>query len=694
MDKKEISEEEKFEFEKYYFIESRKKGLYFSIGCFVFFIFFIFLSYIGFFNIEMRYLSFAAVLISLFFIPFNYYRVYKQEFTNSDKEIMYKYMYIFVFVVWSMAGTIMVKGYSGFMIYFFTLIASSFFITLDIKKTIYFYGLSTFLFISLILVFASDFEGKRGLLSGGVLINIFSFYITRSMYNYKFENYVIRKRLEEKNKIMHENHQKLTEDFEKIADIDKKLKANIQKVMNFLNSTDQGFLSFGEKFIIDGEVSDKCNDIFGRDIIGKNIFEILPLAEGEEIVKQIFQEIIKNPNKRNQKLLIPLLPEKLKIRDKIVKIEYKLFMNYGKTKIMLIMTDITEVIQLENRIHKEKEILEMVLKVMKYRNEFNELLKEYKKFCTEKFYGIFEKENFDNIVYMILEELHTLKGNFSQLGLKETAKKIHKLEDAVIEYYETKYRPGIIWVNYDEVAKYPDIEIRHLKEYFEDIISDDDILEIKAGKLKEIESILKNGESSEKIDKVISKINELRYQNFKTVLTIYSKYVFELSEQRKKKLKEFIVEGDEIFVEVDKYKKFGKSLVHIFRNIVDHAFYEDEEMVNRKNIIKIVLKKQEKSIFISIEDNGKGIDCHEIRMKLVEMGKYTEDEVESIEEEEIINKIFEEGFSTAKSVTEISGRGVGLSYVKKIIESMSGTIKVKTKLEEGTIFEILIPILE
>lgn len=93
-----------------------------------------------------------------------------------------------------------------------------------------------------------------------------------------------------------------------------------------------------------------------------------------------------------------------------------------------------------------------------------------------------------------------------------------------------------------------------------------------------------------------------------------------------------------------------------------------------------------------MRDDGNGIDAEKIREKAIERGFLTEEQALALDDEDVISLLFEPGFSTAKQVTDVSGRGVGLDVVKSKIESLSGEVEVKTKLGEGSTFIIRLPL--
>ncbi|MBA2735827.1 MAG: chemotaxis protein CheA, partial [Pyrinomonadaceae bacterium] len=125
------------------------------------------------------------------------------------------------------------------------------------------------------------------------------------------------------------------------------------------------------------------------------------------------------------------------------------------------------------------------------------------------------------------------------------------------------------------------------------------------------------------------------------------------------------------------------ALLHLVRNAVSHAIEE-------KGKVRIEIKSVEKGLILSVSDAGKGSDAKKIRARAIEKNLVSEDVI--LSEREIADLIFAPDFSTAETVTEISGRGVGLDAVKNSIENAKGKISVKSEAGKGTTFEIFLPV--
>ncbi|MDD3373562.1 MAG: chemotaxis protein CheA [Methanoculleus bourgensis] len=158
---------------------------------------------------------------------------------------------------------------------------------------------------------------------------------------------------------------------------------------------------------------------------------------------------------------------------------------------------------------------------------------------------------------------------------------------------------------------------------------------------------------------------------------------------------EFTIEGGE--TELDRGMMDGLSdpLLHIIRNAVNHGIelpeVREASGKPRKGSLRLTARRDKDNVIIEIEDDGAGIDPEKLKDKAVNKGIMTPEAAAAATKEDLINLLFEPGFSTAETITDISGRGVGLDVVKKTIESLKGTIRVESELGSGTTFELMLP---
>lgn len=194
---------------------------------------------------------------------------------------------------------------------------------------------------------------------------------------------------------------------------------------------------------------------------------------------------------------------------------------------------------------------------------------------------------------------------------------------------------------------------------------------------------------------VQSKITEIRKVPVKSVIKPLGRIIRDTSQVLKKDV-EFKMLGEEIRIDTSVAEVLSNSLIHLVRNSMDHGIEGPEERSKAGKIargeLKISTKIYGESILVEIEDDGKGINPDVIRKKLISNGTHTLDQVHRMSVSDLYQMIFSAGFSTAQQITDISGRGVGMSMVKDVVEAIGGRISIDSQLGKGTKFTLDIPI--
>lgn len=159
---------------------------------------------------------------------------------------------------------------------------------------------------------------------------------------------------------------------------------------------------------------------------------------------------------------------------------------------------------------------------------------------------------------------------------------------------------------------------------------------------------------------------------------------------------ELIIEGGETELDKSLIEALHDPLTHIMRNSIDHGIETPEERARKgkaaKGVVSLKARTEGNQVAIEVLDDGKGIDVSTIKAKVVEKGLMLPAEVEKITPEEAISYIFVPGFSTARELTSISGRGVGMDVVKTNVERMNGHVYVNSQQGEWTRLTITLPL--
>ncbi|MGL2394571.1 chemotaxis histidine kinase/response regulator CheAY2 [Helicobacter pylori] len=190
-------------------------------------------------------------------------------------------------------------------------------------------------------------------------------------------------------------------------------------------------------------------------------------------------------------------------------------------------------------------------------------------------------------------------------------------------------------------------------------------------------------------------VMKTRMQPVGKVFNKFPRMVRDLSRELGKSI-ELIIEGEETELDKSIVEEIGDPLIHIIRNSCDHGIepLEERRRLNKPETGKVQLSAYNEGnhIVIKISDDGKGLDPVMLKEKAIEKGAISERDAESMSDREAFNLIFKPGFSTAKVVSNVSGRGVGMDVVKTNIEKLNGIIEIDSEVGVGTTQKLKIPL--
>jgi len=159
---------------------------------------------------------------------------------------------------------------------------------------------------------------------------------------------------------------------------------------------------------------------------------------------------------------------------------------------------------------------------------------------------------------------------------------------------------------------------------------------------------------------------------------------------------ELVLEGQDTELDRTVIDEIGDPMVHLIRNSLDHGIErrEDRRAVGKpeKGILKISAYQEGSGVIIEVSDDGAGIDPERVKQKAVERGILTEEEASVMTDEEAVQLVLIPGFSMAKTVTDISGRGVGMDAVRTKVEALGGQLDLVSKLGQGTRVYVRLPL--
>ena len=493
-------------------------------------------------------------------------------------------------------------------------------------------------------------------------------------------------------------------------ELEQKVAERTAALRNLLNHAGQGFLSFGDDLKVSGEYSAECLTIFGREISGEAVASLFYADDKDQrtFLAALFHKLFIEQNELFRTTYLSLLPEEVVLDGKTIGVVYKLIQRPGdndQREIMLILTDLTHQKAMEDQMEEEKNILAMVVRVVTHASDFFTSVRQYAIFCQEDFPEMLSKDDFSrDTLDKVFRIVHTYKGTFGQLGMRNAVKELHNLEEYLTQIRAESVagldpnEPGRRLEVYtpEKMLNWLELDMETLRDILgESFFSQEDTLIVDGTRLLDIEEKIQNLLTPAECRLLLPDLRRLRYKPLKELLKTYPEYVYTLAEKHEKLIQPFAIEGDEISADPLKYYDFTKTLGHVFRNAIAHGLETPDERLEAGKeacgVITCTLSEQADKLVVTIADDGRGIDPARIREAAVKKGVVDSSAAALLSDEAAIQLIFADGFSSAEEVNQFSGRGVGLSAVRAEVEKLGGSIQVNTRLGHGTSFQFYLP---
>lgn len=304
-------------------------------------------------------------------------------------------------------------------------------------------------------------------------------------------------------------------------------------------------------------------------------------------------------------------------------------------------------------------------------------------------------KNMRNSMIILSDKLNSLEKNNFQLRTLYDQVSRPSLQYSTNNISSNKYLTNNLSVDdssFDslEMDKYNNLHI-FAGEMMENIVQIQELKNDLNIYLTDTEKIQRNLKRTS--TKMYKSITEVTMRPFSDLLQKFPRALRQMEIEYGKKIN-FKIKGGNILVEKKVIDQLNDPLLHLFRNAFDHGIeIPTVRKMQGKPIegtIEIGANYLGNQTVITITDDGKGIDLNKIINKVKNMG-LDDNDLEHFTEKELLDLIFEPGFSTSNQVTDLSGRGVGMDVVKTNVEELDGQVKVETKLGIGTTFTLTVP---
>jgi len=201
----------------------------------------------------------------------------------------------------------------------------------------------------------------------------------------------------------------------------------------------------------------------------------------------------------------------------------------------------------------------------------------------------------------------------------------------------------------------------------------------------------------QEIERLVAELRDdvlgIRMLPIGTLFSRFRRMVHDLGQELGKDV-DLVTEGAETELDKSILDQLGEPLVHLLRNCIDHGLENPEERVAsgkpRRGVVRLNAVHMGSNVVVSIEDDGRGINRAAVRAKAVEKQLISHDA--NLSDKEILNLLLLPGFSTAKQVTNVSGRGVGMDVVKRHIDVLRGSILIASEEGKGTSISLTLPL--
>jgi len=498
-----------------------------------------------------------------------------------------------------------------------------------------------------------------------------------------------------------------------IDNLDKKVKARTselhsaqKEIQDILDSIDQGIFTFNKDLSVNAEHSVRAESIFGlRDFGESNIAQLFGLnaKEESEFTSWITMMVRSPAALRQWETYCDLSPvrelsEKINGVDRIVKIEYRpIIQNQNIGKFQVLASDITEQRTAEVALEKlKREQAALTSRVLSVVNTDMSELKEFIQSAQKNMEEITQIGAVSGLVENVQDlfrKVHTLKGHGGTLGFQELALLLGRAEGLL----------DLLRNNEDFQFDEWKGEIKNIVKELENIIdleskingkTDKDVLVIDADRYERVLNIIHSNDTQD-IRSIYQAVYELNSKPLESYCQKYKKLSTRFSLTVNKQVPRFVLETPDVYVHRNLMRVVDPALIHLFRNAIDHGIESDDERERAGKLeskIAVGYRVVGDNHVFTISDDGRGIDGERLAKKVVANGLMSGDETASLSHQEKVELVFVPGFSTRDTISDISGRGVGLDAVKNIIVRVGGTVLIGTEVGVGTRFTLSVPL--
>ncbi len=473
-----------------------------------------------------------------------------------------------------------------------------------------------------------------------------------------------------------------------LQDVNQNLEAIVAErtktINTILDNVKFGFLLIDRDLKMREGFSKSCNELLHHSVklqSGQTFREIFQLqnhrnvALYEAFIEQAFEDFLP------EEMTLRQVPNRLRIGERMLSLQVTAVRSAQVVESLLFtITDATNLEKAERENSRHKVLVRLLREMDSFRNYMEEI--KTRLTLSRKLVQAGEQ-------HKVRGELHTIKGNTAAFDLLDIAKLVHDIEDmaeidlAAIERIEKEF----------ELFLEENFEI--LQMSFNGEAQDSNTLQIEQKHLDDIVGRMKKTKSN---DEVLSTFHDwvagMRYKQARVLIGALPEYGERLAARFEKAI-HIRFEGADVRMDPDVMRPIMNSLIHLVRNSIDHGLESphEREMAGKPELGTITIYCQDlaQSWIVGFTDDGRGINVAKIVQKVLEKGQLTEGALAAMSPEQKLSLIFLSGMSTSESITDISGRGVGMSAIQNAVADAGGQLTVASQEGQGTSIRIEIP---
>ena len=483
------------------------------------------------------------------------------------------------------------------------------------------------------------------------------------------------------------------------------------KVSSLLDTSGQGFLSFGPDLIVEPDYSRACASMLDGPPQGRRADELLFPSDAAKT--ELFREVVTgalasdDPFKRD--LLLSLLPASIERIGRLLKLEYRRLDN---GHLMVVMTDVTEEQRLSKRLESERLRLAMIVAAVTESRDFFDAIESFRQFFRQDLMQILSARAEPVSIHQeISRQIHTFRGMLAQFNFESAPQMLNRLEEQLGELLrkENGMTVGqivelVLSVDFHGALETDLTVLRNALG--QDFVDQGRRVFLPMPQAKRLRSLAEKLLAGDSLDPDAAEIREL-FEEFRNLdkialadaLAVYEHTIGQVAKRLDKEMERLAIDSDrDLWLDPERFGPFLRSLVHVFRNAVIHGIEgPDERLASGKEAagrIECVIRREEASFTLTIADDGAGIDVAVLRDRAAVLGLMSKEHAQSISEEDALQLIFADAVSGRKQADELAGRGVGLAAVRAAANALGGDVVVISSTGKGTQFQFSFPLID